>query len=434
MVTIMAINMPMQNAMENNGALANDARHAAPHRLKKWAVIGGLIISAILIIAVQLGQAALYNKQWVSALLFPASSGEASAKIASSMLAQQDMDQAAQYAQSALNSALVHVEALRTLGITKFNDGDEENGRKLVLLSADLSWRDSPTQAWLFEKSLSSGDYEQSIRHADALLRRNRARKEIFGIFTLAANRPDLAQIVTQKIANNPPWRANFFADAPETINGQYRGFDNIVTGMKNTDAPATPKELEPYTSMLVAKGETASALKSWANAFPTDSAIISANKSLSLRWATGDLGNSISQMGWILRQSRSFESFVTQSNSADSAMLNLNLDRRALGRITQRAVIIPAGELTLEIASDAQDKNDMRNLRWFLECNQTKPNSANEFPLLPTDDPLIWKGNINGQCAVYNLVMAVKLGGVTKPLSLNIGDIIIAHKNKADQ
>lgn len=428
MANIMAINIVMQSAMTAEQAIPDVKRTAGQQGWKKWLTIAFLSALALWVIIVQLGEAAIYNKQWDSALLFPSSGGEAAANLASSMLAAKEDKAAQAFSDQALDSSLTHVEALRTLGITKFQNGDEDVGEKLILLAADLSWRDSPTQAWLFERSLINGDYEQSIRHADALLRRRRARNEIFSIFTLAANDPNLADTVRQQIASNPPWRKDFFAEADKIVASQYRGFDNIINGLKNTNAPVTRDELVPYTVMLVKNGDTPRALKTWANAFPSDSSLVPANGALSLQWPLTEDRNKVLPVNWVFRSSRLINPIVTGAGEGNTPLLDLELDRRALGRIAQRALIIPPGELNLQIESDTKDQRDIRNLRWYLECSDKASNKNNEIPLYPTDNPLVWEGNVGGTCTAHNLVMSVKLGGLVAPTTITLGAITIRH------
>ncbi len=423
MANITAINIAIPNVM------TGDNSTPLPSRLARLSGIAALLALAIFVVIVQLGQAALYGKQWDAALLFPTSKGEAASQIASQLLAAKETDQANILANKALDSSLTHVEALRTIGITKFAGGDKDNGKKLVLLAADLSWRDSPTQAWLFEQSLIQGDYQQSIQHADALLRRRKARNEIFNIFTLAATDPQLAETVRTQIANNPPWRSDFFADADKTIPEQYRGFDNIINGLAGTSSPVTRDELMPYANMLVKTGNVARALKTWTNIFPAESALVPADGSLPLQWPQGESSDRPSPTDWKFRNSRSFTTYVDGTIGEDGAILTLELDRRAIGRIAQRALIVPPGKVSIQMTNDTADIRDLRKLRWYFECNAANSGKQNEILLAPsTEDPLLWEGEIDQTCPVYNLVMAVKLGGLQAQGSVSLGAVTVRH------
>jgi len=423
MATIMVINIAMPIAM-------TDETHKAPNPLQTWGAALGISALAILIIAVQLGQAAMSSKQWESALIFPTSDSKASAMLASAFFAADDKDAAEKFANKALGGALTHVEAVRTLGIMKFEAGQAKDGKRLVHIANELSWRDSPTQAWLFEQSLIDGQYNQSIRHADALLRRQRARGEIFNIFTLAALEPELADTVRQQIASNPPWRRSFFSEADKVEPSQYRGFDNIIIGLKGGNAPVTEAELVPYITMLTKTGDTARAIKTWTNLFPSQSSLIPVNGSLTLNWPDGERIDRPFPTDWKFRSTRSVTVGVLSNINDDQVSLELGLDRRAIGTIARRAMIVPPGQIDLKVATDAIERKKLNNLRWFFKCISTGDEKAAEINLLQNGaDVSIWTGEVTEKCAAYNLIMAVKLGGLSGQTDITINSITITHR-----
>ncbi|WP_438727201.1 hypothetical protein ACR9YC_10215 [Parasphingorhabdus sp. DH2-15] len=376
----------------------------------------------------QFGQAALYNKQWQSAILFPTSKSEAAANISSAMLANKEKDKARLMASKALNGSLAHVEALRTIGIITFDEGKAETGQKLVEIASNLSWRDSVTQAWLFERSLRQGNYAQSIQHADALLRRRRARDEIFAMFALAARDPKLAGLVSQKLANNPPWRENFFAWSNKVPEDLRMGFEVIVNQLRDSPSPITRGELLPYTNMLAQNTEKNRALIIWANAFPAQSPVLSKDNSLKINWPDSAFIDKPSPTDWVFRSSRSINTRFNNAADSDDAILFLNMDRQALGRIAQRPLILPNGVITLELTSDAAQDRDLRKLRWFFECNGKKAGSKEEIALQQMGDLGKWQATIAGQCEIYNLVLAVQLGGIAAPIDFALGSLTLIH------
>lgn len=394
----------------------------------KWVGLFGLIILAIWVVMVQLGQAAIYNKQWQSATLFPTSKSEAAANISSAMLANKEKDKARLMASKALTGSLAHVEALRTIGIVTFDEGKVETGQKLVEIASDLSWRDSVTHAWLFERSLRQGNYAQSIQHADALLRRRRARDEIFAMFALAAKDPELSGLVTKKLANNPPWRENFFAWSDKVPDDLRTGFEIIVNQLKDSPSPVTRDELLPYTNMLARNTEKGRALIVWANAFPAQSPVLSQNNSLKIDWPNSAFFDKPSPTDWVFRSSRSINTRVNNAGDGNDAILFLDMDRRALGRIAQRPLILPNGVITLDLTSDAAQNRDLRKLRWFFECNDKKTGSKEEIALQQKGDLAQWQTTIAGQCDIYNLVLAVQLGGIAAQSDFALGSLTLTH------
>ncbi|MEO1045719.1 MAG: hypothetical protein AAFX04_09795 [Pseudomonadota bacterium] len=408
-----------------------DAVSGTAGRLRFWVILVLCLLLAALVVAVQLGEAAAGNRQWQTGLLFPTSDGEAAARLSSDLLAADEKQSAGAFAMDALDDSLTHVEALRTLGITRFDEGEEDKGKKLVELAGQLSWRDSATQAWLFEQSLRDGDYARSIQHADALLRRRRVQSEIFSIFTLAALDPELSGTVRQQFIANPPWRANFFADADDTDPSQYRGFENIAIGLKNTESPVTPREALPFINMLVQKGETGRALQTWANLFPSQSAVLPANGSITLAWPRGERMNLPYPTDWRFRSSRSILPLVRGAGDDSDTRLDLELDRRALGPIAEHLVMLPPGEITLQLDTDALARRDLGKLRWYLQCTDTPRNRAPEIALVPErlDTPR-WQTVLGEQdCPVYRLVMAVRLGGLSAAGDISLGAVRLSHK-----
>lgn len=425
MANIMAMNIAMQIAMKNKQNNSdNEAFSGKKSAIKKLLAIAALLALACLVIMIQFSQAAVYSKQWQAALIFPTSKGEAAAHLSTSALAADEKDIAKTLSEQALSNSLTHVEALRTQGIIRFDAGETDAGKRLIELASELSWRDSATHVWLFERSLIDGNYKQSMEHADALLRRRRARDEIFSIFNLAAQEPQLAKIVVEKLAKNPPWRANYFAQSDQIPKELYGGFDNIILSLNNSVSPVSRDELLPYANMLAQNNDMARALKTWANIFPLDNVVVPPNGNMFLQWPAAEHVDKPSPASWRLRNSQSIYASVYNEKNKTNPILTLQLSRRAIGQIAERKLIIPAGKLTLQMTEDIADKKDFDKLRWFLKCNKQNI----EIPFLPSQDPAIWTANVSGECNIYTLVLAVKLGGLKMPTTLSLADVKINH------
>lgn len=427
MGNIMAMNIAMQTAMTNEQKnILPELKTDKTSPLKKIFVLAALTFLACFVVIIQLGEAAIYNKQWQSALALPFSKGEAAANLSTSALAAEENDTAKILAAQALNSSLTHVEALRTQGIIRFNEGETDAGKRLIELAGKLSWRDSVTHAWLFERSLIDGNYTQSIEHADALLRRRRANENIFNIFNLAATEPQLVPFVVEKLEKNPPWRVNYFAQADQIPAELYKGFDNIIYGLNNSDSPIKKSELIPYVNMLAKDGNMPRALKTWANIFPLDSVVIPKNGLLVLKWPNSSEIEKPSPASWRLQNSQSIYASVYDAAEGESSTLALELNRTAIGQIAERKLIIPAGKITLHMTGNDADKNEFDKLRWYLKCD----NKNNEIPLQPSPESEYWTVNIDGACDVYSIVLALKLGGLSTATTISLADIRINHSS----
>lgn len=401
--------------------------------LRRITTIGAICVLALIVILAGLGNAALQNRQYQSALLFPTSSGQAATQLASDYAADGQSDLVSNTAMRALNASLTHVEAMRALGIHRFSNGSEQadsaqTGKRLVELSGMLSWRDSQTQAWLFERSLIEGKFTNSIAHADALLRRRRAQDEIFSVFTLAALDPDLASSLRKQFAAVPDWRANFFAWANKTPTEQYRGFENIALGLQGSDAPVTREEVTPFTTMLINNGDAQRALQLWASLFPDNAPVLQADSTIRLDWPEDERLSTPYPVDWRFRPSRDIYPYIENSITEDEPVLELEMERRSSGEIARRTIIIPEGRVTLAIKGNSFADQPLQKLSWSLRCNDGEEGEPIALKQRRRD-ALRWTALVNDDCAVHDLVMSVIPGGLTVPTLARMGSIRLTHE-----
>ena len=390
-------------------------------------LIGSLcLFLAFFIIYVQASKALVQNKQWQTAIAFPIREGTAAANLSSDLLAKQD-DKASLYAKLALSKSLTHVPAIRTLGIDRFNNGDEDSGRLLIELAGMLSWRDSPTHSWLMERSLLDQDYKKGLQHADALLRRQKAEKEIFAIFTLAAQSPELAELIIQQLAAEPPWRRRFFPFASNLTQKQYRGFENIADGLAATKTPLSKEEALHYFTNLQTNTQIARASRFWTKLFPNENNILKANEKLILAWPEDIWQDRARPLDWRFKESRDIEVTVIEHVAKDMPKLNIVLNRRAFGEIATRQLILENGDITLTLSDTLLSDNDAEEIRWSLICLDNA-GKREETEFLRDPKLAAWQVRLDGSCNIYQLNLSVAPSGLSNSAELNLGSVILTH------
>lgn len=398
----------------------------SPSSMKKAIVLIGIIILAITVIISHLGHNALYKGQLTASVLFPTSVGVASSKLSSDLSAAGEDKAAETLALRALNSSLMHVPAMRVLGMNRFKSGDTENGNRLMELASQQSWRDSPTHAWLLEKSLISGNYAASIEHADSLLRRRRAQNEIFNIFTLAMDEKTIAPAVIDKFATNPGWRPNFFSYAKDMEESQHAGFEKISLDLLKSKSPVTREEINSYANSLITRGYDKRALTLWSQLFPKDSNLLAKGGSLSLQWPKGDRIEKPYPIDWRFSESRSIFALVENNIANDAAILDLEMDRGAVGEIAYRPIIMANGKIQLSVTDSETDSAILSKLRWKLKCNDKK---GTEIPFSQSSDGnLSWMAVINQSCGLYILSMNNPAGGLSRQTRIRMDSPVIKH------
>ncbi len=384
--------------------------------------IGGSVALAAIIVSVGLSEAATNGKQYASAMVIPGDSGEAMSRLSSDLYAAGEKDAARTVAMEALDNSLSHVEALRVMGMTAFEAGDRKTGQRLVEINGELTWRDSPAQGWLLQQALLSGNYAAGIKHADALLRRRKVQDEIFGIFNLAGLEPELVEPLKEQFASNPDWRQNFFATRRNTPVAEYDGFENLVRALKDSDTPVTPTEMTPYLTLLASKGQERRAINLWSELFPDDNIVVTRGKPATFGWPEGNRINKPLPFDWRFSQSRSVFASIEDPVGGEPAILDLELERRALGELAWRNVAVGSpGTLRLKVTADSYARQSLDQIRWSLTCLTGGEKRYFRSTGSAGDS---WAIETENGCQAYKLAMETRLGGLNTTKRLRLGPV----------
>jgi tetratricopeptide (TPR) repeat protein len=161
-------------------------------------------------------------------------------------------DEAAAIAQRAIRAGPLHPAGLRLLGQAR-NRARAGAGNDLMLLAGQLGWRDRPTQIWLLQQAAMVGELDVAAQRAEALIRLQRDARQLFPLLRALSLTPNGRQVVLQALAQQPPWRPNFFeidaaAQAPEL-----NAMAALIGDLRTTSAPAAPTEARSTIDALAA-------------------------------------------------------------------------------------------------------------------------------------------------------------------------------------
>ncbi len=228
-----------------------------------------VLFLALIIVNSGLGETSLRTKRYEMAAHFLGAKGESWARIASAQSSQENGSSGRAAANKALDFSLGHVRAIRVLALDEYAKGDQEKAKNLMNLGANLSWRDSPTQAWLFDQELRAGNYDKAMDHAESLMRRGRFEERIFEFLTLAALEEDIRAEIVVQFQKRSNWRSRFFGVSWKINPAYHSGFKKLAEALRESDAPITEQELLPFANELLKRDETAEALEIWQQHFP---------------------------------------------------------------------------------------------------------------------------------------------------------------------
>ena len=173
-------------------------------------------------------------------------------RLPSSSPAVETSEQIRAWAELALLNDPLNARALRILGQLADDAADEERAAKLMRGAANRSVRESVAVHWLMQKSLEKEDYIPAIHYADVLLRtRPRYAEHVMPILAQMAENKEASGELKKLLAENPPWRAEFFSALLHSISDARTPLD-LLLSIKDAPSPPTAAELNAYLNFLI--------------------------------------------------------------------------------------------------------------------------------------------------------------------------------------
>ena len=158
------------------------------------------------------------------------------------------------WAELALRNDPLNARALRILGQLAQRNSDEAHADALMQAAARRSIHESLAVYWMIRKSYEDGDYRAALHYADTLLRtRTNALELVMPMFAKMAETPQAGDELKQLLAENPPWRRQFFKQLPDSVSDARTPLD-IFLALRSSPSPPTAADLSSYLKFLVAR------------------------------------------------------------------------------------------------------------------------------------------------------------------------------------
>ncbi|MBB3763522.1 O-antigen ligase family protein [Sphingomicrobium lutaoense] len=236
-------------------------------RRSGMAVIGsGLAVAgvvAILILPIQLAQAAFRSGDSTTAAQLRPSHGQAVAILASEAVRAREAARSQALAAHAIRNSPMNQAAVRSLAVAQELSGQDSSAAWLA--AASLGWRDAPTQLWALGQALTNEEFEVAALRADAYMRTRQAadrRPEVAKLVRIAANEPGFRVAITNRLAKSPDWRRQVFQLAAESDPREINGALALIAAMEKSDLPASIAEAAPLIQALIAAGRAEEAFR----------------------------------------------------------------------------------------------------------------------------------------------------------------------------
>jgi hypothetical protein len=289
-------------------------------------------------------------------------------------------------AERALQSDPIDARALFLLGWIAEKKGAPTRADALMVLSGARTWRDIGTQAWLVNRDIQHGQFEQALAHVDALVRIHPDFFEkVFPVlFAFTRDQRTLAALTTF-LGAAPPWRVDFLAK----LSSQTPDVGPLVqlyAGLENSPHPPNAVELRPYLDRLVKDGRFTQAYQSWLKTLP------SPQRTGEVYPYNGDFASPIDGLpfNWLIRSVTGMDvQIVASSRTADGRALQLEFSGTRVAPFTLgQLLLLPPGEYRLTGMVKAEALRTQRGLAWQISCAESPGNTLASTDLVANAMP----------------------------------------------
>jgi hypothetical protein len=165
----------------------------------------------------------------------------------------------------------LNARGLRILGRLADRANDHTRSWQFMQTSARYSMNESFAVAWLVDKSFEKKDYAVTLHYADVLLRtRPQLINYIMPTLVKIAEDKDASGGLRKLLADNPPWRGQFFGALPGSVSDARTPLD-LLLAVKESPNPPTADDLRGYLNFLVGHKFYALAYYGWLQFLPAE-------------------------------------------------------------------------------------------------------------------------------------------------------------------
>ncbi len=192
---------------------------------------------------------------------------------AASMLAEQlfekgDINAAGAAARQALRTHSGDVPAIRTLALVAEKQGQFQQTAGLMAMGARWSWRDTPTQVWLFAHLTQEGKFAEAILHGEALAARDELPDYIFPAFAALAAEPAATKSLTAALDRGANWRSAYYQYMRKAPSQLHPALGRLMLAMQKSTASPSQSDVSPLLEAMLDAGNTLEARDLWRKLF----------------------------------------------------------------------------------------------------------------------------------------------------------------------
>jgi hypothetical protein len=230
-------------------------------------VLAGLLLSAI---AVRSTVAEVFQvSRPVVALGWQPRHAEAAARVAQRLIAADHVSEGAELARQALARSPLLPQGYAALGLASERADDPARAKRFMTLSDRISRRETSTQLWLIQRSITEERFDETIRHFDIAMRTSsRGSTDLMPILVAATADPRIIPPLSSLLDHEPEWKADFLMNL--AINGPVVGnVERLSRGRLDPEKADERAVLARFIQRLVYEGRYDAAWSTYRDVHP---------------------------------------------------------------------------------------------------------------------------------------------------------------------
>src|SRR5580704_672130 len=283
-------------------------------------------------------------------------------------------------AEAGLRHEPLNARALRLLGQVSDAAKNDAAAASFMQAAAKLSLHDNFADSWLMIKSFAAKDYPSTVYYADILLRTTpELGPYVVPILARIAEDKGSAGLVKATLADDPPWRDQFFRVLPTSITDARTPLD-LLLALRTSATPPLPEDINRYLNFLVQHKLYELAYYTWLQFLPAEEL-----RNAGLLYNGGfEIAPTGSPFDWIMPQGSGVTVDIEARPDGDGGqalLLNFQYGRVDYGSVAQLIMLAPGryhftGRVKGELVGP-------RGLKWRVSCAETRDNRLAEGPMI---------------------------------------------------
>ena len=332
-------------------------------------------------------------------------------------------------AHEALRLSPIQTRAIRIAGMAELALGHEDAGLRAMNAAALGGWRDNATQLWVMQMALYGGDNDSAMQRADALVRRDTVREQVFAGFRTMDRDAAFRRSLIVRLGDQPDWRGLMFLDLRRSAPAELPGVIALIGEIDRTPRPVSDLELFPLVERLLELGQIGVAYDLWRARAPR-AGLQPGNQLYDGRFAVALAHRgvaSVPRFEWTVDPDAT--GLATVEAAPGGAVLRARSDAGAAATLASQALTLAPGRYTLTMDIAARGERDMVGFAVAVRCagssSALTPANPDLRPLGGDRLRLVTAIDVPVGCARQDLVIRAR-GGTPVGATIAIGDVVI--------